>query len=69
MSTRAGVQNAATFFNPFFPSESIFSLLFCLAGSSQCTVSCTQTPPGVPLRLSSEATAPFSSSSPSSLGI
>ena len=38
-------------------------------GSSLCTVSCTQTPRGVRLRLSSRATAPFSSSSPSCLGI
>lgn len=42
---------------------------FCLPGSSRCTVSCTQTPRGVPLRLPFRATAPFSSSSPSCLGI
>lgn len=41
----------------------------CLPGSSLCTVSCTQSPHGVPPRLLFRATAPFSSSSPSCLGI
>lgn len=41
----------------------------CLPGSSLCTVSCTQSPHGVPPRLLFRATAPSSSSSPSCLGI
>lgn len=44
-------------------------LIFCLPGSSLCTVSCIQTPHGVHLRLPFRVTAPFSSSSPSCLGI
>lgn len=50
-------------------SKSNSDLIFCLPGSSLCTVSCIQTPHGVHLRLPFRVTAPFSSSSPSCLGI
>lgn len=53
----------------FFSKSNSQPSYLCLPGLSLCTVSCTQTPHGVPLRLPFRATAPFSSSSPSCLGI